>query len=99
MIGYYNKLAEFKKLISRIEYLSYTQNSLIYWDKLTYMPPGAISYRAKVLAFLADEQYRFMSSAEFNSYMAYFDHHKKNDALTKSMIAQIKQSEIGRAHV
>lgn len=92
MIGYYNKLAEFKKLISRIEYLSYTQNSLIYWDKLTYMPPGAISYRAKVLAFLADEQYRFMSSAEFNSYMAYFDHHKKNDALTKSMIAQIKQS-------
>ncbi|MCI5686891.1 MAG: carboxypeptidase M32 [Emergencia sp.] len=92
MVGYYNKLAEFKKLISRIEYLSYTQNSLIYWDKLTYMPPGAISYRAKVLAFLADEQYKFMSSAEFNSYMAYFDHHKKNDSLTESMVAQIRQS-------
>lgn len=92
MVGYYNKLAEFKRLISRIEYLSYTQNSLIYWDKLTYMPPGAISYRAKVLAFLADEQYKFMSSAEFNSYMAYFDHHKKNDSLTESMVAQIRQS-------
>lgn len=92
MVGYYNKLAEFKKLISRIEYLSYTQNSLIYWDKLTYMPPGAISYRAKVLAFLADEQYKFMSSAEFNSYMTYFDHHKKNDSLTESMVTQIRQS-------
>lgn len=92
MVGYYNKLAEFKRLISRIEYLSYTQNSLIYWDKLTYMPPGAISYRAKVLAFLADEQYKFMSSAEFNSYMTYFNHHKKNDSLTESMVAQIRQS-------
>ena len=92
MVGYYNKLAEFKQLISRIEYLSDTQKSLIYWDKLTYMPPGAISYRAKVLAFLADEQYKFMSSAEFNSYMAYFDHHKKNDSLTESMVAQIRQS-------
>lgn len=42
MAGYYSRLAEFKELISNIEYLSYTQNSLIYWDKLTYMPPGAL---------------------------------------------------------
>ncbi len=92
MAGYYSRLAEFKELISNIEYLSYTQNSLIYWDKLTYMPPGAIAYRAKVLSFLADEQYKLMSSPRFKSHVAFFDHHKKNDPLTESMVAQIRQS-------
>ena len=92
MAGYYSRLEEFKKMISNIEYLSYTQNSLVYWDKLTYMPPGAIEYRAKVMAFLADEQYKLMSSPKFKGHVAFFDHHKKNDPLTESMVSQIRQS-------
>lgn len=91
MAGYSSRLAEFKELIRNIEYLSNTQNCLVYWDKLTYMPPGAIAYRAKVLSFLADEQYKLLSSAKFRSHMAFFEHHKKNDPLTEAMVAQIRQ--------
>lgn len=91
MASYNSRLAEFKELIRNIEYLSNTQNCLVYWDKLTYMPPGAIGYRAKVLSFLADEQYKLMSSARFKSHMAYFEHHKKNDPLTEAMVTQIRQ--------
>ena len=32
---YEEKLSELKELISKIEYLKYTMNSLIYWDKIT----------------------------------------------------------------
>ena len=58
---YEEKLSELKELISKIEYLKYTMNSLIYWDKITYMPPEGIAYRSKVMAYMADLQYQLMS--------------------------------------
>lgn len=36
---YKDNLSELKEMISRAEYLKYTLGSLIYWDKITYMPP------------------------------------------------------------
>lgn len=33
---YDTRLREFKEMISEVEYLKYTLNSLIYWDKITY---------------------------------------------------------------
>ena len=41
-MSYETRLEEFRDLIRRIEYLKYTLNSLIYWDKITYMPPDGI---------------------------------------------------------
>ena len=57
-MSYETRLEEFRDLIRRIEYLKYTLNSLIYWDKITYMPPDGIEYRSQVMSFLADEQYK-----------------------------------------
>ena len=69
---YKSKLADFKKLISKIEMIDKTRNSLIYWDKITNMPEDGIEYRSKVMAFMADEQYKMLSGREFSSYVKYF---------------------------
>ena len=44
-MSYQSQLAELKSIIEKIEYYKYTTNSLIYWDKITYMPKNAIGYR------------------------------------------------------
>ena len=48
-MSYQSQLAELKSIIEKIEYYKYTTNSLIYWDKITYMPKNAIGYRSKVI--------------------------------------------------
>ncbi|MGN0712000.1 MAG: carboxypeptidase M32 [Anaerovoracaceae bacterium] len=88
-MSYDTKLREFKELISKIEYLKYTSNALIYWDKITYMPEGGIDYRSKVMSFLADEQYKLMSGRSFTNYVNYFLGHKKNDEVTEAMLRRI----------
>lgn len=45
------RLAEFKELVKKIEYIKYTLNGLIYWDKITYMPKDGIGYRSQVMSF------------------------------------------------
>ena len=47
IFSYDARLAAFKELIKKIEYLKYTLNSLVYWDKITYMPPKGIEYPEK----------------------------------------------------
>ena len=37
IFSYDARLAAFKELIKKIEYLKYTLNSLVYWDKITYL--------------------------------------------------------------
>ena len=40
---FYEKKQEALKIeLKEIEYLKYTLNTLLYWDKLIYMPKGAI---------------------------------------------------------
>ena len=41
-MSYQSQLAALKSIIEKIEYYKYTTNSLIYWDKITYMPKNAI---------------------------------------------------------
>ncbi len=89
---YDTRLAEFKELISRIEYLRYTQNSLIYWDKITHMPQDGIEYRSKVMGFFADEQYKLLSSSKFRGHVRYFNKHKKNDEITDAMVRRLMRN-------
>ena len=87
---YKSKLADFKKLISKIEMIDNTRNSLIYWDKITNMPEDGIEYRSKVMAFMADEQYKMLSGREFSSYVKYFKNNKRNDEITNAVNVNIK---------
>ncbi|WP_419026311.1 carboxypeptidase M32 [Emergencia sp.] len=89
---YASKLREFKELISKIEYIKYTMNSLVYWDKITYMPKDGIEYRSKVMSFMANEQYKLLTSNQFDDYLKFFDGHKENDVVTESMIKRIKRN-------
>lgn len=91
-MSYETRLEEFRDLIRRIEYLKYTLNSLIYWDKITYMPPDGIEYRSQVMSFLADEQYKLMSGPAFRGHVKYFTGHRKNDELTNAMMKRITRS-------
>ena len=47
------KLEQLRRLIREIEYLKYTLNSTLYWDKMTYMPEKGLTYRSEVMSFLA----------------------------------------------
>lgn len=91
-MSYETRLEEFRELISRIEYLKYTLNSLIYWDKITYMPPDGIEYRSRVMSFLADEQYKLMSGSTFRGHVKYFTGHRKNSELTNAMMKRMTRS-------
>ena len=89
---YESSLKELKDLIGRAEYLKYTLGSLIYWDKITYMPPKGIDYRTKVMSFLADEQYRLVGDRRFRELVDYFDGHPENDRITDAMIRRIRRN-------
>ena len=85
---YDNRLREFKEMISEVEYLKYTLNSLIYWDKITYMPEDGIEYRTKVMSYLADKQYKLMSGQKFAAYVKFFKNNKRNDRITDAMVRE-----------
>lgn len=89
---YKDNLSELKEMISRAEYLKYTLGSLIYWDKITYMPPKGIEYRTRVMAFLADEQYKILSAERFEDLVSYFDGNEANDEKVNAMIKRIKRN-------
>ena len=88
-MSYQSQLTELKSIIEKIEYYKYTTNSLIYWDKITYMPKNAIGYRSKVMSFLAGEQYRLLSDSRFHKLASYFKDNRKNDFLTDAMIKKL----------
>ena len=41
------KLEQLRRLIREIEYLKYTLNSTLYWDKMTYMPENGLTNRTE----------------------------------------------------
>ncbi len=90
--AYERKRREFRDLVSRIEYYQYTLKSLVYWDKITYMPKEGIEYRSKVMSFLADEQYKLMSGREFAGFVTYFEGNRRNDEITEAMLHRIRRS-------
>ena len=46
-MSYQSQLAELKSIIEKIEYYKYTTNSLIYCDKITYMPKTRLDIEAR----------------------------------------------------
>ena len=91
-MSYSGKLEEFKELIKKIEYLKYTLNSLVYWDKLVCMPPDAIEYRSDVMSFFGDQLYKALLSKDFIGFVKYFEGNKNNDEITNATINRIKSS-------
>lgn len=89
---YENMLTEFTEKIKRIEYLKYTLNSLIYWDKITYMPQKGIEYRSQVMSFLAEEMYKLLSETKLKSLLEYFDGNSLNNQTVNSMVRRIKRN-------
>ncbi len=89
---YEKRLQELKQIISKIEYIQYTLNGLMYWDKVTYMPKGSIEYRSKVMSFLGDELYHMLIDRAFIKYINYFSDNPKNDYVTDAMIKRIKRN-------
>ena len=62
---YEKKELALKEELKEIEYLRFTLNTLLYWDKLIYMPKGAIGYRSEIVQFLGKEIYNKFSSIKF----------------------------------
>lgn len=91
-IKYSKMLDEFKDKVRKIEYLKYTLNSLVYWDKVTYMPINGIEYRSQVMGFLAEELYKLLSDSQIKKYLQYFEGNKNNDEIVNGMVARIKRN-------
>ncbi|MEG2288396.1 MAG: carboxypeptidase M32 [Clostridium sp.] len=89
---YETKLVEFKEMVRKIEYLKYTLNSLVYWDKITNMPEKGIGYRSEVMSYLGGELYKLFSDKKLRTYVNYFEGKKENEKYVDSMIKRIKRN-------
>lgn len=89
---YDTKLMELKELVRKIEYLKYTLNSLVYWDKITNMPEKGLEYRSQVMAYLSGELYKLFSDKKLRSCVSYFEGRKDNEKYVDSMVKRIKRN-------
>lgn len=85
---------ELKKLIQKMEYLKYTSNSLLYWDKITHMPPGGIAYRSQVMGFLGEELYRLLSGKTLTRLMEALQDDDRNDEMTTATLHKLSRNAI-----
>lgn len=90
--AYDTKLTEFKELVRKIEYVKYTLNSLVYWDKITNMPEKGLEYRSEVMAYLSGELYKLFSDKKLRSCVSYFEGRKDNEKYVDSMVKRIKRN-------
>ena len=88
------KMNELHGLLREIEYIKYTLNGLIYWDKITMMPKGGIYYRSEVMAHFGEELYKKFSSAKLHKLVDYFEKNYGDDKKISSMIRRIKRNYI-----
>lgn len=91
-MSYGLKLEEIKEMISHIEYMKYSLNSIMFWDKITYMPEAGIEYRSKEMAYMADVIYRMLNDRKFIDCVSYFDGNPNNDIVTNAMVKRIKRN-------
>lgn len=89
---YNNKLESLKEIVKRIEYLKYTLNSLMYWDKIITMPQKGINYRSEVMSYLGGELYKLFSDKKLKAYVEYFEGREENEKYVDSMIKRIKRN-------
>lgn len=85
-----NKLDEFKKYLSNIEYLS-SATGVLYWDAKVEIPKKGIPYRGQVLGYLSGEQYKLETSDRMKEFIDYFSSFEKLDDVTRSMVENAKK--------
>lgn len=84
-----------RELFSRMEkaeYLKYTLNSLLYWDKITYMPPGGIEYRSRVMGFMGEELHRLMGEPRLTGLITYFQQNSGADPVADAAVKRLWRS-------
>ena len=91
---YENKLRELKEKTEKIECLKSTLNSIIYWDKITHMPPKGIQYRSKVMGMLGSEIYSLFSDKSLRGLVGFFEKRTDNDNVTEAMLKRIKRNYV-----
>lgn len=88
-----DKINKFNDMIKDIDRLKYLLNSTIYWDKLLCMPEDAIGYRAEIMGFLANEQYKKINNPDFLKIIKYFESTKaKNTFRMNATLYQFKRN-------
>lgn len=88
------KLNELHKLLRDIEYIKYTLNGVVYWDKITNMPRGGIDYRSEVMGYFAEELYKKFSSSKLHKLVSYFEKKYDKNIKIMAMIRRIKRNYI-----
>lgn len=89
---YEKKELALKEELKEIEYLRFTLNTLLYWDKLIYMPKGAIGYRSEIVQFLGKEIYNKFSSIKFLKLVKYFEKSSKKSEILEATLRKIKNN-------
>lgn len=89
---YEKKQEALRSELKEIEYLKYTLNTLLYWDKLIYMPKGAIGYRSEMVQFLSKEIYNRFSSAKFIKLLEYFEKYPNRPKILDATLKKIKNN-------
>lgn len=67
------KLDTLRSYIRKIEYLRYTNNALLYWDRLTNMPRKGLAFRSEVMSFIAGEIHQISLNSEMLELAKYFE--------------------------
>ncbi len=88
------KLEQLRRLIREIEYLKYTLNSTLYWDKMTYMPEKGLTYRSEVMSFLASQLYERFRSPELRSLVDHFSRQKDAPPQVSAMVRRVESNYI-----
>lgn len=88
------KLNKIREHVKKIEYLRFTNNNILYWDKITTMPKKSLEFRSEVMAFFAGELHKLSEDKEFISLVNYFEEKGLDelDIITSSMIRKIKRN-------
>ena len=88
------KLEQLRRLIREIEYLKYTLNSTLYWDKMTYMPEKGLTYRSEVMSFLGAQLYERFRSPELRSLVDHFSRQKDAPPQVSAMVRRVESNYI-----
>lgn len=91
-LSYEQRLEAFRQYLRRVEYLKYTLNSLVYWDKITMMPERGLQYRSEVMGFLGGELYRLYAAPELHEHVAFFERNAGQDPLVAAMARRTKRN-------
>lgn len=86
-----NKLDEFKKHLSNIEYLN-SATGVLYWDTRVGIPKKGIPYRGQVLGYLSEEQYKLETSDKMKEFIDYFSSCGELDDVTRSMVENARKN-------